>query len=662
MQFLPPPPPRSAVAEPSPDGPPLRRARRIRASAMAGLASLGLLAAGASPAAAEPVGVPPADFTGGEVVAWGDNSDNQSSVPVAATSGVVAVAAGGTHSLAIKTDGSVLAWGDDSDGQSTVPAGASSGVTAIAAGQWHSLALKNGSVLAWGNDGWGQSTVPAGASSSVTAIAAGQTHSVALRSDGSVIQWGGSSGPLPAEVSSGVDAIAAGNDHDLALKDGAVLAWGMDNAGQSTVPLAAQSGVVAVAAGGNHSLALLGDGSVIAWGSNSAGQSAVPVAAQSGVAAIAAADGFSLATKDDGTLVVWGKSLLRTVPTGAAAGAVAVAGGVAHALALVEAVAPVFTGDAPPASAVVGTPYSYTFTATGPPSPTFTVSSGSLPAGLSLDPVTGVLSGTPTTGGTATFTVTASNGKAPAAVGASHTVTVIPFGAPQSVQATAADSQVRVAWQAPTTGGTVDHYRVTATPGQASCTTTRLTCVLGGQAGQTYQITVTPVDPGGLTGPTGTATSTAVDAPPVPDTPPAGAEPTLTTTDGPLSTVEPGQQITLVGTGFLPHSTVRIVVHSTPRTLASALADAGGNLIAPVTLPDDLEPGQHSLLAYGVDSDGLAHALRMDVTVPQVAGDGRTGGLAYTGAGPVVPLTLTAITLLVAGALSMTAARRRHPS
>jgi hypothetical protein len=60
-------------------------------------------------------------------------------VPVG-LSGVTAIAAGGGHSLALKTDGTVVGWGHDGDGQATVPAGLT-GVTAIAAGYYHSLAL-----------------------------------------------------------------------------------------------------------------------------------------------------------------------------------------------------------------------------------------------------------------------------------------------------------------------------------------------------------------------------------------------------------------------------------------------------------------------------------------------------------------------------------------
>lgn len=72
-------------------------------------------------------------------------------------------------------------------------------------------------------------------------------------------------------------------------------------------------------------------------------------------------------------------------------------------------VAPVLIADTPGTTAALGTSYSYTFTATGNPSPTFSVSSGSLPPGLTLHATTGVLSGAPTASGTFTFTVSATN-------------------------------------------------------------------------------------------------------------------------------------------------------------------------------------------------------------------------------------------------------------
>ena len=85
--------------------------------------------------------------------------------------------------------GTVVAWGNDSFGQTTIPAGLSN-VVAIAGGYSHSLALRSdGTVAAWGIQWYGQTTIPAGLSN-VVAIAGGAYHSLALRSDGTVAAWG----------------------------------------------------------------------------------------------------------------------------------------------------------------------------------------------------------------------------------------------------------------------------------------------------------------------------------------------------------------------------------------------------------------------------------------------------------------------------------------
>ena len=80
--------------------------------------------------------------------------------------GVTTIAAGWSHTVALKYDGSVVEWGGN---QTAVPVAAQSGVTAIAAGNFHTFALKNdGSVVAWGS--LDQTAVPAGLTG-VTAIA-----------------------------------------------------------------------------------------------------------------------------------------------------------------------------------------------------------------------------------------------------------------------------------------------------------------------------------------------------------------------------------------------------------------------------------------------------------------------------------------------------------
>jgi hypothetical protein len=114
----------------------------------------------------------------------------------------------------------VIEWGNGISGQTTVPPGLSK-VAAIAAGGTHSLALTtDGRVVAWGDNLYGQGTVPSDLSN-VVAIAAGLSHSLALTAEGRIIQWGSTNSPVPDGLSN-VVAIAAGGStlyppHCLAL-------------------------------------------------------------------------------------------------------------------------------------------------------------------------------------------------------------------------------------------------------------------------------------------------------------------------------------------------------------------------------------------------------------------------------------------------------------
>jgi alpha-tubulin suppressor-like RCC1 family protein len=146
---------------------------------------------------------------------------------------VVAIAAGSGHSLALRADGTVVGWGWNRSGEATgVPTSSSpyfgagvvtragNNVVAIAAGYSHSLALRaDGTVVAWGDNFFGQTNRPPEAIN-VVAIAAGYNHNLALRADGTVVGWGrGSQGQttIPAEATN-VVAIAGGDSHSLFLK------------------------------------------------------------------------------------------------------------------------------------------------------------------------------------------------------------------------------------------------------------------------------------------------------------------------------------------------------------------------------------------------------------------------------------------------------------
>ncbi|MPQ99773.1 LPXTG cell wall anchor domain-containing protein [Modestobacter sp. I12A-02628] len=184
----------------------------------------------------------------------------------------------------------------------------------------------------------------------------------------------------------------------------------------------------------------------------------------------------------------------------------------------------------------------------------------------------------------------------------------------------------------------------------------------------------TPSAPPTTVPPTTAAPTTAAPTSPVapPSTPPAAQQPvvppvppvtplTLTTDRGVITEIDPGQALTVVGTGFLPFSTATIVIYSTPIVLGDVVTDAQGNFSTTVTVPKTLEAGTHSLVASGIAPDGTSRFLRMDVVMESAeqapaAGDGPA--LADTGASTVVP-ALLGVGLLAGGAGLLVVSRRR---
>lgn len=241
-----------------------------------------------------------------QVLAWGSGIDGRATVQPRLQD-VVAVATGGTHTLALRADGTVTGWGSNNFGQITIPEGLTD-VVAIAAGGSHSLALRvDGTVVAWGNSNDSQTKVPANLAD-VVAIAAYSNLSMALQGHGRVVTWGGGSIQNHTQPDNLTDvvAIAAGSSHFLALKaDGTVAAWGSNSNGKTNVP-EGLADVVAVAAATSHSMALKADGSVVGWGENRYGQS-VPPDGLAPAIAISTTYNTTLALRADGTLVRWGE-------------------------------------------------------------------------------------------------------------------------------------------------------------------------------------------------------------------------------------------------------------------------------------------------------------------------------------------------------------------
>jgi alpha-tubulin suppressor-like RCC1 family protein len=287
----------------------------------------------------------------GAVVTWGANGSGQlgdgtfsSSVakmrPVEVLglgpdSGVIALAGGGSFSLALKSDGTLRAWGENANGElglgdtinrsSPVQIPGLMNVIATSSSSNHSLALKNdGTVWSWGNNSRGQlgngttnnSAFPvqvSGLTNIIGISAGGPTatlgYSLALKADGTVWAWGfnvnGTLGDntlisksLPVQVNgpggvgflTNIIKIAAGGNTAYALKsDGTMWGWGLNANGRlgddstttrrTPVQIVGPSGagsfltnVVNIYGGGGQGMALTADGTFYTWGNNSSGQ------------------------------------------------------------------------------------------------------------------------------------------------------------------------------------------------------------------------------------------------------------------------------------------------------------------------------------------------------------------------------------------------------
>jgi alpha-tubulin suppressor-like RCC1 family protein len=382
-------------------------------------------------------------------------------------SNVTAVTAGLNFGVALRNDASVWTWGANDQGQlgdgtaghptplqvPNLPA-----ITQISAGVGHVLALgSDGTVWAWGaNDQHQVSEGPDAVIGTPTAVAgvtgivqisAGDDFSLALDNNGDVWAWGANDlaqqgigstafNPRPAQVQDLTDVvqIAAGSDGSLALRsDNTVWTWGLNLHLINLLPRQVAGlplGVSLIAAGGGDFFAVIGNlFEVWSWGNNADGRlgdgtttsrfTPQPLLFLSQVTEIVAAGGHTAAVKFDGTLWTWGQNRFGELGINSTQFFVAtptqvpglssttdVSMGRGHTLAVATQLPRLHLGSS--RSDEVGQFLSVQLSATGG-LPPYTWTADNIPAGLSLDPSTGVISGTPTTVGGYSLQVSATD-------------------------------------------------------------------------------------------------------------------------------------------------------------------------------------------------------------------------------------------------------------
>ena len=377
----------------------------------------------------------------GTVACWGDTDQGQSTAPAAlqeaGSSAFGQIAAGNAHACQVRRDGTLACWGQDTygsaaTGAATPPAGEFSQVVA---GDSHGCAIgADGKVACWGRNGsLNNTSLQAGLWRQLAPRHSGSI--CALRSDVSYIsgyctrdpetELGGggytvlsddirnitpdyasgrndmfcgvhadgtgecyTNSNLPAIVPGLWQRLESGLLHQCGLRaDGGIECWGNNDFGQhNNAPLAADE-FRAFSVGYNHACAIRENGQLYCWGNNINGQATPPAGT---FVQVAAGNTFSCAIRSDGVRLCWGDDTHGQAPQLNLSPDVIVDGlvGTAHAGA------------------------SFVLTDVGqhadgdyvPPSPGFAVVEGELPPGLSLS-ASGLLSGTPSAGGSFSFTV-----------------------------------------------------------------------------------------------------------------------------------------------------------------------------------------------------------------------------------------------------------------
>ena len=232
------------------------------------------------------------------------------------------------------------------------------------------------------------------------------------------------------------------------------------------------------------------------------------------------------------------------------------------------------------------------------------------PGGVSISCSSSPCTVTGLTNGTAyTFVVAAAN-SAGTGSGSIPSSPVTPAGlpgVPTQVTAKAGDTQASVSWVAAASNGSaITSYIVTTSPGGSTTSCSASPCTVSGLTdGTAYTFTVTAINGVG-TGPASSASDAVT---------PVVTELGIALTVTPEG-IPQNRSFAVSGSGLEPGSTVTIVVHSSPVTLATVTVGPDGAFTTTVTLPTGLSVGRHTIIASGTSPLGLPVTSSAQFVVP----------------------------------------------
>ncbi|NCZ70967.1 MAG: hypothetical protein EBY80_12545, partial [Actinobacteria bacterium] len=218
------------------------------------------------------------------------------------------------------------------------------------------------------------------------------------------------------------------------------------------------------------------------------------------------------------------------------------------------------------------------------------------------------------------------------------TLTSLP-GAPTTVSAAPSTNSAVVSWVAPSSVlSPITSYTVTSNPGAFTCTTSGLSCsVTGLLSNQDYTFTVTATSAFGTSLPSVASQRVRTLSPQLGS---LLASLTAVTDIVSDSSLDPGESVTTLYTGFNANELVLMLMASNPVVIGSANADANGNVAITGIIPSSASAGSHTLALYAPVS-GFGAKQSITINAPG-SGSASGSGTSSGGSPNVDPNTLPA--------------------